>query len=86
MRLYTFDDVRKQADDSAFWWQCTNEDCPMSSDGHAVAAPNYDWLYWYKDIPESDLLEHPELKAEWEQARTNYLNRATDQGKEVRVA
>lgn len=75
MVLEPFDNVHYSAEDSAYWWFCTNEDCVESGDGGAIAAPEYDWIYWYAHIPESDLLEYPGLKSEWEQARTNYLNR-----------
>lgn len=75
MLLESYAYVYKTAEDAAYWWTCTNEDCFMSNGGYEIAAPEYDWLYWYKDIPECDLLDYPALKAEWEQARTNYRER-----------
>jgi hypothetical protein len=76
MRLEIFDDVSKDAFESAFWWCCSNNNCFMVRPECAIAAPEYDWLYWYKDIPKEDLdNEEMELRTEWEQAREAYLKR-----------
>lgn len=75
MGLFIFDDVSKDAFESAFWWNCNNPDCFLSRPEEAIAAPEYDWLYWYKVIPKKDLKKDPGLKAEYDQARLNYLNR-----------
>jgi hypothetical protein len=74
LEAYCF--VGKDADDSAYWWICINSDnCLAATNGEVIAAPEYDWIYWYEGIPERDLLEDAGLKAEWEQAKARYLNR-----------
>lgn len=70
--------VSKDAEESAYWWICVNTDnCLTANNGDVIAAPEYNWRYWYMHIPESDLLESPDLRAEWEAAKEAYVNRKT---------
>jgi len=73
--LYFAEEVGKDLWESVFWWSCTNPDCYGVRPEYAIAAPAYDWLYWYKYIPKEDLELHPDLKREWEQAKVTYKNR-----------
>ena len=76
MKLYCATEIGEDAIQCAFWWHCLNvRDCWLAWEGDPIAAPEYDWLYWYDGIPSEDLEAAPELKEEYNQALRRYLNR-----------
>lgn len=78
MQLEFTGELEFDAQESAFWWVCGNDDVCLVADywqDHPIPAPEYDWLYWCATIPEEDFKQDPELRQECEQMRQQYLNR-----------
>lgn len=75
MELVFARELDRDVQEAAFWWVCnsTSETCLVGDKGEYIPAPEYDWLYWCQDIPESDL--DAEMKAECEEMYYCYLNR-----------
>ena len=69
-------EMEKDVNIAAFWWYCSNGDnCLVGDNREYTPAPEYDFEYWYRDIPTSDLLADPELMIEYNQAKASYENR-----------
>jgi hypothetical protein len=85
MTLVIAFEAGRDVNDSAFWWMCGDRErddsrfCTFSDHGNAIAAPEYDWEYWWSDAPEQELNqaceEMPALKQEIEEMKQRYLNR-----------
>jgi len=78
MQLAFAGDLEFDIQQAAFWWVCNNDwDCLVHDywQDHPIPAPEYDWLYWCKGIPEQDLEEDAELHRECEEMHQRYLGR-----------
>ena len=64
LSLVVAQEVGKSPDDCYKWWTCTRfED--HYDDYEPIPAPEYQWLYCCEGIPFEDLLDWPELLAEY---------------------
>lgn len=64
MKLVIAFDIGEDAEVSAYWWVCNNEESFFQVD--PVPAPEYQWLWSCETIPAEALLGWPELRQEYD--------------------
>lgn len=65
-------------EEAVFWWVCGNDWNCLVADywkDHRLPAPEYDWLYWCRDIPQEDFEKDEKLRRECEGMKQQYLRR-----------
>jgi len=76
MALELANEIERDINRAAFWWCCNRDGyCIVCDRRKHIPAPEYDFEYWYRDIPTGDLLADSELLTEYNQAKASYENR-----------